>query len=191
MSANEKKIYTWRQQLSGSSKLSKEPPFGMSWTTLLRNKKSDKDKSGAHNLICILSSMQCDRKIIKFAHLYTPTHGMRRNSLHCKSLVLGYYPILPEMFWSSGFLIFRRKNRWKMIFDGSYGKLFSRSFSFYFSTDFSIHSFLNNSWGNLVYKRNQGVECHGNHRTQLCHMLWVFCLDPYILFWDERRPQFY
>ena len=95
---------------------------------------------------------------------------MRRNSLHCKSLVLGYYPILPEMFWSSGFLIFRRKNRWKMIFDGSYGKLFSRSFSFYFSTDFSIHSFLNNSWGNLVYKRNQGVECHGNHRTQLCHM---------------------
>ena len=95
---------------------------------------------------------------------------MRRNSLHCKSLVLGYYPILPEMFWSSGFLIFRRKNRWKMIFDGSYGKLFSRSFSFYFSTDFSIHSFLNNSWGNLVYKRNQGVECHGNHRTQLYQM---------------------
>ena len=95
---------------------------------------------------------------------------MSRISLHCMSLVLGYYPILPEMFWSSGFLIFRRKNRWKMIFDGSYGKLFSRSFSFYFSTDFSIHSFLNNSWGNLVYKRNQGVECHGNHRTQLCHM---------------------
>ena len=97
--------------------------------------------------------------------------GMRRNSLHCKSLVLGYYPILPEMFWSSVFLIFRRKNRLKIIFDGSYGKLFSRSFSFYFSTDFSIHSFLNNSWGNLVYKRNQGVECHGNHRTQLYQML--------------------
>ena len=97
--------------------------------------------------------------------------GMSRKSLHCKSLVLGYYPILPEMFWSSGFLIFRRKNRWKIIFDGSYGKLFSRSFSFYFSADFSIHSFLNNSWGNFVYKRNQGVECHGNHRTQLYQML--------------------
>ena len=95
---------------------------------------------------------------------------MSRKSLHCKSLVLGYYPILPEMFWSSGFLIFRRKNRWKIIFDGSYGKLFSRSFSFYFSADFSIHSFLNNSWGNFVYKRNQGVECHGNHRTQLYQM---------------------
>ena len=96
---------------------------------------------------------------------------MSRKSLHCKSLVLGYYPILPEMFWSSGFLIFRRKNRWKIIFDGSYGKLFSRSFSFYFSADFSIHNFLNNSWGNFVYKRNQGVECHGNHRTQLYQML--------------------
>ena len=95
---------------------------------------------------------------------------MSRKSLHCKSLVLGYYPILPEMFWSSGFLIFRWKNRWKIIFDGSYGKLFSRSFSFYFSADFSIHSFLNNSWGNFVYKRNQGVECHGNHRTQLHQM---------------------
>ena len=99
---------------------------------------------------------------------------MSRKSLHCKSLVLGYYPILPEMFWSSGFLIFRRKNRWKIIFDGSYGKLFSRSFSFYFSADFSIHSFLNNSWGNFVYKRNQGVECHGNHRTQLHQMLQYF-----------------
>ena len=75
------------------------------------------------------------------------------------------------MFWSSVFLIFRRKNRWKIIFDGSYGKLFSRSFSFYFSADFSIHSFLNNSWGNFVYKRNQGVECHGNHRTQLHQMV--------------------
>ena len=100
--------------------------------------------------------------------------SMSRKSLHCKSLVLGYYPILPEMFWSSGFLIFRRKNRWKIIFDGSYGKLFSRSFSFYFSADFSIHNFLNNSWGNFVYKRNQGVECHGNHRTQLYQMLSTF-----------------
>ena len=95
---------------------------------------------------------------------------MSRKSLHRKSLVLGYYPLFPEMFWSSDFLIFRRKNRWKIIFDGSYGKLFSRSFSFYFSADFSIHSFLNNSWGNFVYKRNQGVECHGNHRTQLHQM---------------------
>ena len=112
-------------------------------------------------------------KICDFSYFrvcqYLPV--MRRNSLHCKSLVLGYYPILPEMFWLSGFLIFRRKNRWKMIFDGSYGKLFSRSFSFYFSADFSIHNFLNNSWGNFVYKRNQGVECHGNHRTQLYQMM--------------------
>ena len=95
---------------------------------------------------------------------------MSRKSLHCKSLVLGYYPKLPEMFRSSVFLIFRRKNRWKIIYDGSYGKLFSRSFSSFFSADFSIHSFLNNSWGNFVYKRNQGVECHGNHRTQLYQM---------------------
>ena len=110
---------------------------------------------------------------------------MSRKSLHCKSLVLGYYPILPEMFWSSVFLIFRRKNRWKIIFDGSYGKLFSRSFSFYFSADFSIHSFLNNSWGNFVYKRNQGVECHGNHRTQLYQMtdgwFWLDSLHTYAI----------
>ena len=111
-----------------------------------------------------------------FSDTWPPLH-MSRKSLHCKSLVLGYYPILPEMFWSSGFLIFRRKNRWKIIFDGSYGKLFSRSFSFYFSADFSIHSFLNNSWGNFVYKRNQGVECHGNHRTQLHQMETEYLLQ--------------
>ena len=112
---------------------------------------------------------------------------MRRKSFHCKSLVLGYYPILPEMFWSSGFLIFRRKNRWKMIFDGSYGKLFSRSFSFYFLEDFSIHSFLNNSWGNFVYKRNQGVECHGNHRTQLYQMHRASLCHCLSLWWPKFR----
>ena len=112
---------------------------------------------------------------------------MSRISLHCKSLVLGYYPILPEMFWSSGFLIFRRKNRLKIIFDGSYGKLFSRSFSFYFLEDFSIHSFLNNSWGNFVYKRNQGVECHGNHRTQLYQMVQLsFFLSKFKFLWSAH-----
>jgi len=129
---------------------------------------------------CKRASMQASERACKdddkFVALAIRTNAnknllfMSRKSLHCKSLVLGYYPILPEMFWSSGFLIFRRKNRWKIIFDGSYGKLFSRSFSFYFSADFAIHSFLNNSWGKFVYKRNQGVECHGNHRTQLYQM---------------------
>ena len=116
----------------------------------------------------ILTIAHKDETILIFLFQYIVY--MSRKSLHCKSLVLGYYRILPEMFSSCGFLIFRRKNRWKMIFDGSFGKLFSRSFSFYFSTDFSIHSFLNNSWKSFVYKKNQGVESPGNHRTQLYQM---------------------
>ena len=42
-----------------------------------------------------------------------PLVNMSRKSLHCKSLVLGYYPILPKMFRSRGF--FMLKNRWKII----------------------------------------------------------------------------
>ena len=77
---------------------------------------------------------------------------MSRKSLHCKSLVLGYYPILPEMFWSSGFLILRRKNRWKIIYDGSYGKLFSRSFSSFFQWTFLFIVFLITCGGTLFTK---------------------------------------
>ena len=37
--------------------------------------------------------------------------------------------------------------------DSTYGKLFLRSFSFFFSADFSSHSFLKNAWGRFVYKK--------------------------------------
>ena len=97
--------------------------------------------------------------------------GMSNRSFHCKSLGLGYYPTLSQMFRFSGFLIFKQKNRWKMIFNGSYGKLFPRPFSFFVSTDFSCHSFLKNAWESNVYIKNQGAECHGNDRIQLSQMI--------------------
>ena len=57
--------------------------------------------------------------------------GKSKRSFHCKSLGLGYYPTLSQMFRFSGFLIFKQKNRWKIIFNRSYGKLFPRSFPFF------------------------------------------------------------
>ena len=66
--------------------------------------------------------------------------------------------------------------------DGAYGKLVLRSFSFFFSADFSSHSFLKNAWERLVYEKNQGAECHGNDRTKLqqmqvdCQMVPCHCL---------------
>ena len=61
-----------------------------------------------------------------------------KNLFHCKSLGLGYYPSLPQFFRSSVFWIFKQKKRQKIIFDGFLGKLFLRSFSLFFSADFSI-----------------------------------------------------
>ena len=54
--------------------------------------------------------------------------------------------------------------------DGAYGKLVLRSFSFFFSADFSSYSFLKNASGRFVYEKNQGVECHGNNRIKLLQM---------------------
>ena len=51
--------------------------------------------------------------------------------------------------------------------DGTYGKLFLRSFSFSFLAEFSSHSFLKNAWGRFVYEKYQGVGCHGNDRIKL------------------------
>ena len=58
--------------------------------------------------------------------------------------------------------------------NGSYGKLFLRSFSFFSSADFSSHSFLKNAWGRFVYKKNQGAECHGNDQIKLLQMGTLF-----------------
>ena len=54
--------------------------------------------------------------------------------------------------------------------DCTYGKLVLRTFTFFFSADFSSHSFLKNAWGRFVYEKNQGAECHGNDRVKLIQM---------------------
>ena len=51
--------------------------------------------------------------------------------------------------------------------EGTYGKLYLRSFSFFLSADFSIYNFLKNGWRRFVYEKNQGAECHGNDRIKL------------------------
>ena len=91
---------------------------------------------------------------------------MSKRSFHSKSLELGYYPTLSQMIRSSGFSIFKQKNKWKNIINGAYGKLVLGSFSFFFSSQ----SFLKNAWGRFVYEKNQGAECHGNDRIKLLQM---------------------
>ena len=54
--------------------------------------------------------------------------------------------------------------------DCTYGKLVLRTFTFFFSADFSSHSFLKNAWGRFVYEKYQGVGCHGNDRIKLLQM---------------------
>ena len=105
---------------------------------------------------------------------------MSKRSFHCKSLELGYYPTLSQMIRSSGFSIFKQKNKWKNIMDSTYSKLFLLSFSFFFSADFSNHSFLKNAWGRFVYEKNQGAECHGNNRIELLQMKDIYprYVDP-------------
>ena len=69
--------------------------------------------------------------------------------------------------------------------DGAYGKLVLRSFSFFFSADFSSHSFLKNAWERFVYK-NQGAEGHGNNRIELLQMQYVVSDTrcPALLDWE-------
>ena len=95
---------------------------------------------------------------------------MSKRSFHCKSLELGYYPTVSQMIRSSGFSILKQRNQWKNIMDCAYGKLVLRSFSFFFSADFSSHSFLKNAWGRFVYEKYQGAGCHGNDRVKLLQM---------------------
>ena len=78
---------------------------------------------------------------------------MSKISFHCKSLELGYYLTLSQMIRSSGFSIFKQKNKWENIMDGTYGMLLLFSFSFFFSADFSSYSFLKNAWGRFVYDK--------------------------------------
>ena len=54
--------------------------------------------------------------------------------------------------------------------DCTYGKLVLRTFTFFFSADFSSHSFLKNAWGRFVYEKYQGAGCHGNDRIKLLQM---------------------
>ena len=54
--------------------------------------------------------------------------------------------------------------------DGAYGKLVLRSFSIFFSADFSSHSFLKNAWGRFAYEKNQGAKCHVNDRIEILQM---------------------
>ena len=68
----------------------------------------------------------------------------------------------------------KQKKRQKIIVDGFLGKLFLRSFSLFFSADFSMYSFLKNSWKSYVYQKSWGSECHGNHRPKLSPMLFCF-----------------
>ena len=78
---------------------------------------------------------------------------MSKRSFHYKSLELGYYPTLSQMIRSSGFSIFKLKNKWKNIMDSTYGRLFLRSFSFFFSADFSSHSFLKKRMGEICLRK--------------------------------------
>ena len=60
--------------------------------------------------------------------------------------------------------------------DGTYGKLFLRSFSFFFRQTFLVIVFLKNAWGRYVYEKNQGAECHGNDRMKLLQMFTLASL---------------
>ena len=84
-----------------------------------------------------------------------------------RQVEMGYYLALSQMFRSKVFLIFKQKIDKKIVFDGSYGKPFLRSFSFFILKDFSIHSFLKNSLESIVYQKKSGAEYHGNHWTKL------------------------
>ena len=77
---------------------------------------------------------------------------MSKKSFHYKSLELGYYPTLSQMIRSSSFSIFKQKNKWKNIMDSTYGKLFLRSFSFFFWQTFLVIVFLKTHGGDLFMK---------------------------------------
>ena len=61
-----------------------------------------------------------------------------KRSFHCKCWGLGYYPSLSQMLGHT--LFCKQKNRWKMIFDSSFGKLFS--FFSFFGRHFLLFFFL-------------------------------------------------
>ena len=77
---------------------------------------------------------------------------MSKRSFHYKSLEL-YYPTLSQMIRSSGFSIFKQKNKWKNIVDSAYGKLVLRSFSFFFWQTFLVIVFLKTHGGDLFTRK--------------------------------------